>query len=114
MYKKLLPLVNKFICVRQGPFDRTYAGRLVDIDPECLAIQTYYADGKEAALWTVALPTITEFASESKELSTLALKVKWACSQDSDERDALASVSFSNHSGKGDPPGNVRTGSSGK
>lgn len=78
MYRKLLPLLNKFVCVRQGMFSRYYIGRLVSVEPDAMEIQTYHHDGTDAELWTVNLETVTEFSVNSKELNTLALKVKWA------------------------------------
>ncbi len=57
-------------------------GRIVSVEPEYVELQTYYDDGTEAELWTINLQTITEFCVDSKELNTLALKVKWATSRE--------------------------------
>ncbi|MEB3287587.1 MAG: hypothetical protein VKJ04_08800 [Vampirovibrionales bacterium] len=95
LYKKLLPFVNQFVCVRQGPFSRSYVGRLVNIDPESLEIQTYYEDGSEADLWFINLSTITEFSAKSRVLNTLALKVKWASSTNSEEAEESEDVETS-------------------
>ena len=89
LYKKLLPYVNQFVCVRQGPFSRSYVGRLVSIEPDCIEIQTYYEDGSDADLWFINLSTITEFSAKSRVLNTLALKVKWASSQPAEGEEEL-------------------------
>lgn len=78
MYRKLLPLLNRFVMLRQGPLGQCYVGRLLGIDPETVEIETYHPDGVRAACWVININTITEFLSESKQLDTLALKVKWA------------------------------------
>ncbi len=88
MYKKLLPYINQFVCVRQGPFSRSYVGRLASVEPETIEVQTYYEDGTEADLWFINLTTITEFSAKSRVLNTLALKVKWASSHQDGEEEA--------------------------
>jgi hypothetical protein len=85
MYKKLLPLVNQFVCVRQGDYGRSYVGRLLSADTDFIEIQIYYEDGTEAEIWTIRMDTVTEFSSQSKVVNTLALKVKWATSNSEDQ-----------------------------
>lgn len=80
LYRKLLPLVNRFIMLRQGGLGQMYVGRLLNVDAESVELQTYQADGTESAQWTINLNTITEFVSKSNQLDMLALKVKWAIS----------------------------------
>lgn len=90
MYKKMLPLVNQFVCVRQGDYGRSYVGRLLSADTDFIEIQIYYEDGTEAEVWTIRLDTITEFSSQSKVVNTLALKVKWASSVDEPVEEEVA------------------------
>lgn len=82
MYRKLLPHVNQFVCLRQGPFGRSYLGRLISVDAETAEIQTYTEDGSEAELWAICINTITEMTAKSRVLNTLALRVKWATSHE--------------------------------
>ncbi len=90
MYRKLHPLVNRFIMVRQGNLGQMYVGRLLSVDEDTLQLQTYQADGSHAACWTIQVSTVTEFVSESRQLDTLALKVKWLASTDILESDMTA------------------------
>jgi len=85
LYRKLLPLVNKYVLIRQGMLGRAYVGRLTDVDQETLDLQTFHADGTPAETWTLLLNTITEFLSESRQLDMVALRVKWASSANPDE-----------------------------
>ena len=85
MYRRLQPYLQKFVCIHQGMLGRTYAGRMLHIDSECVEIQTYKADGARGELWTVSMATITDFLTDSEQLNTLALKVQWAIS--SEERE---------------------------
>jgi len=87
MYRKLLPLLNHFVLLRQGMLNRSYVGRLVDIDQETLEIQTYHPDGTEAECWTICLNSITEILTQSQQLDMLALKVKWVNSQNASDSD---------------------------
>lgn len=97
MYKKLLPHINQFICVRQGAFSRSYVGRLMSIDPEFIEMQTYYEDGTEADLWAINMATITEFSAKSRVISTLALKVKWANSNSEPAEDEATQPEEDSH-----------------
>ncbi len=90
VYRKLHPLVNRFLMVRQGNLGQMYVGRLLSVDEDALQLQTYQADGNPAACWTIQLSTVTEFVSESRQLNTLALKVKWMASNDILDSDLLA------------------------
>jgi Asp-tRNA(Asn)/Glu-tRNA(Gln) amidotransferase C subunit len=85
LYRKLLPLVNRFVMLRQGGLGQMYVGRLLNVDTESVELQTYQADGTESAQWTINLNTITEFVSKSNQLDMLALKVKWALSPEKTE-----------------------------
>lgn len=93
MYRKLLPMLNQFILVRQGMLNRSYIGRLLDVDQETMEIQTYHSDGTEAECWTLCMSTITEFLTQSQQLNTLALKVKWLNSHDSETNEGIAPTS---------------------
>ncbi len=93
MYKKLLPFINRFVHVRQGAFSRFYEGKLLSVDPDCLELQTFYPNGTEHEVWTIALGTITEFSVGSTELSALELKVMWANSPSAPDEQPKEAVS---------------------
>ncbi|MBY0450951.1 MAG: hypothetical protein K2X01_10040 [Cyanobacteria bacterium] len=82
MYRKLLSLINQFILVRQGMLGRSYAGRLMSVDPECIDIQTYDEHGNPADIWTLTTTSITDFTVNTRGLNAMALRVKWAASQE--------------------------------
>lgn len=82
MYPKLLPLLKRFIFVRQGAFNRYYEGKLVSVDADALQIQSYKKDGSPEELWTIALDTITEFSVGGRHLAELELKVSFLSSDD--------------------------------
>jgi hypothetical protein len=82
MYPKLLPLLKRFIFVRQGAFNRYYEGKLVSVDVDALQIQSYRKDGSPEELWTIALDTITEFSVGGRHLAELALKVSFLSSDE--------------------------------
>ncbi|WP_303673544.1 hypothetical protein [Vampirovibrio chlorellavorus] len=82
MYPKLLPLLKRFIFVRQGAFNRYYEGKLVSVDADALQIQSYRKDGSPEELWTIALDTITEFSVGGRHLAELALKVSFISSDE--------------------------------
>lgn len=82
LFTKLLPLIHRFVMLRQGGLSQMYVGRLLEVDRESVQLQTYHSDGQPAAQWTINLSTITEFVSHSRQLDMLALKVKWAASPD--------------------------------
>ena len=73
--------------IRQGMLGQIYVGRVLDVDQEALKLQTFQQDGAKAAVWVISLSTITEFLTESRQLDTLALKVKWANSKDKSHDD---------------------------
>jgi hypothetical protein len=75
MYKKLLPHLNRFIYLRQGYFSRYYEGKIVEVTPETITIQTYDDNGREDSVWTIAMPTITEFMIGDRELDELNMRV---------------------------------------
>lgn len=85
MYRKLLPLLKRFVFVRQGAFNRYYEGKLIAVDGDSLQIQSYKKDGSEEELWTIALETITEFSVGGRHLSELELKVSFLSSDDLSE-----------------------------
>ncbi len=105
MYRKLLPYINKFVMIRQGMLSQIYVGRILDVDQEALELQTFQQDGTKAACWTISLSTITEFLTESRQLDTLALKVKWANSKEEDEAgpDHITEVGLSGEQGASKP-----------
>lgn len=82
MYPKLLPLVKRFIFVRQGAFNRYYEGKLIAVDLDSLQIQSYKRDGSPEELWTIVLDTITEFSVGGRHLAELALRVSYVSSHD--------------------------------
>ncbi len=82
MYRKLLPLLKRFVFVRQGAFNRYYEGKLMAVDEDSLQIQSYKKDGSEEELWTITLDTITEFSVGGRHLSELELKVSYLSSDD--------------------------------
>jgi len=82
MYRKLLPLLKRFVFVRQGAFNRYYEGKLVAVDSDSLQIQSYKKDGSEEELWTISLDSITEFSIGGRHLSELELKVSFLFSDD--------------------------------
>lgn len=75
MYKKLLALVNAFVYLRQGYFNRYYEGKILDVTPDTLTIQAYKEDGVPDAVWTLSLNTITEFMVGDRELDELKMRV---------------------------------------
>lgn len=82
MYRKLLPLLKRFVFVRQGAFNRYYEGKLVTLDGDTLQIQSYKKDGTEEELWTIVLESITEFSVGGRHLAELELKVSFVSSED--------------------------------
>lgn len=82
MYRKLLPLLKRFVFVRQGAFNRYYEGKLMAVDGDSLQIQSYKKDGTEEELWTISLETITEFSVGGRHLAELELKVSYVSSED--------------------------------
>ena len=75
MYKKLLPLVNRFVYLRQGYFNRYYEGKILEVTPDTLTLQAYDDAGRPEAEWVVALSTITEFMIGDRDLDELNMKV---------------------------------------
>lgn len=92
MYKKLLPLVNQFIYVRQGYFSRFYEGKLVEVTPETLTLKAYDDEGKEEACWVLSLATVTEFMTGDRELDELNMRVSMYKTREALERMALCSM----------------------
>lgn len=82
MYRKLLPLLKRFVFVRQGAFNRYYEGKLVALDGDTLQIQSYKKDGTEEELWTIVLDSVTEFSVGGRHLAELELKVSYVSSED--------------------------------
>lgn len=82
MYRKLLPLLKRFVFVRQGAFNRYYEGKLVAVDSDTLQIQSYKKDGSPEELWTISMETITEFSVGGRHLAELELKVSFLFSED--------------------------------
>lgn len=89
MYRKLLPLLKRFVFVRQGAFNRYYEGKLLAVDGDSLQIQSYKKDGSQEELWTISLETITEFSVGGRHLSELELKVSYLSSEDMPADDEL-------------------------
>ena len=78
MYKKILPLVNRFIYLRQGYFNRFYEGKILEVTPDTLTLQAYDEQGRLDSQWVIALPTITEFMTGDRDLDELNMKVSMA------------------------------------
>lgn len=89
MYRKLLPLLKRFVFVRQGAFNRYYEGKLLAVDGDSLQIQSYKKDGSQEELWTISLETITEFSVGGRHLSELELKVSYLSSEDMPSDDEM-------------------------
>lgn len=85
MYSKLLPLVKRFVFIRQGAFNRYYEGKLLAVDNDTVQLQSYKKDGSEEEVWTIAIETITEFSTGGRHLAELELKVSFIASDDMDE-----------------------------
>ncbi len=75
MYKKLLPLLNRFVYLRQGYFNRFYEGKLLEVTPETLTLQAYDDQGRPEAEWVITLSTVTEFMVGDRDLDELNMKV---------------------------------------
>lgn len=82
MYHKLLPLLKRFVFVRQGAFNRYYEGKIMAVDSDSLQIQSYKKDGSPEELWTISLETVTEFSVGGRHLAELELKVSFLSSED--------------------------------
>lgn len=80
MYRKLLPLLKRFVFIRQGAFNRYYEGKLVAVDGDTIQIQSYKKDGSPEELWTISLESITEFSVGGRHLAELELKVSFLSS----------------------------------
>jgi hypothetical protein len=78
MYKKILPLVNRFVYLRQGYFNRYYEGKILEVTPDTLTLQAYDEHGRLDSQWVIALPTITEFMTGDRDLDELNMKVSMA------------------------------------
>lgn len=78
MYKKLLPFLNRFVYLRQGYFNRYYEGKLLEVTPDTLTMQSYDAHGRPESQWVVALSTITEFMMGDRDLDELNMRVSMA------------------------------------
>lgn len=78
MYKKILPLVNRFVYLRQGYFNRYYEGKILEVTPDTLTLQAYDEQGRLDSQWVIALPTVTEFMTGDRDLDELNMKVSMA------------------------------------
>jgi hypothetical protein len=78
MYKKLLPLVNRFVYLRQGYFNRYYEGKLLEVTPDTVTMQSYDDTGKPEAEWIIAITTVTEFMTGDRDLDELNMRVSMA------------------------------------
>jgi len=80
MYRKLLPLMKRFVFVRQGAYNRYYEGKLIALDPESIQIQAFRKDGTPEEIWTISLDSISEFSVGGRHLTEMELKVSFASS----------------------------------
>ena len=80
MYRKLLPLMKRFVFVRQGAYNRYYEGKLISLDPESIQIQAFRKDGSPEEIWTISLDSISEFSVGGRHLAEMELKVSFASS----------------------------------
>jgi hypothetical protein len=78
MYKKLLPLVNHFVYIRQGAFNRYYEGKMIEVLSDCISLQAYDDEGNPEAVWVIGLGTITEFMVGDRDLDELNIRVSMA------------------------------------
>jgi hypothetical protein len=78
MYKKILPLVNRFVYLRQGYFNRYYEGKIIEVTPDTLTLQAYDDQGRVDSQWVIAMPTVTEFMTGDRDLDELNMKVSMA------------------------------------
>jgi hypothetical protein len=75
MYSKLLPLVHRFVYLRQGYFNRYYEGKLLEVTPDTLTLQAYNDHGRPESEWVISLTTVTEFMVGDRDLDELNIKV---------------------------------------
>jgi hypothetical protein len=80
MYRKLLPLMQRFVFIRQGAYNRYYEGKLIALDPESVQIQAYRKDGTPEEIWTISLDSISEFSVGGRHLAEIELKVSFMSS----------------------------------
>lgn len=78
MYKKLLPLVSRFVYLRQGYFNRYYEGKLLEVTPDTVTMQSYDDTGRAEAEWVIGINTITEFMTGDRDLDELNMRVSMA------------------------------------
>jgi|GEM_PF-4563819 len=103
MYKKLLPLVNRFVYLRQGYFNRYYEGKILEVTPDTLTLQAYDEAGRAEAEWVVALSTITEFMVGDRDLDELNMKVCMAKTIEQAELNELENMTNFNRSSEHNP-----------
>ncbi len=96
MYKRLLDHKFKFVQLTQRHLKTAYKGRILDVDPETVLIQTYDNDGSEAGQYVVSLSSITDVLVNHPELDKLALKINLALTLD-DEPHLLEPLDYSKH-----------------
>jgi hypothetical protein len=80
MYRKLRPLLHRFVFIRQGAYNASYEGKIKSVEPDCIQLQGYREDGTEDALWTISIRSITEFSIGGRHLTELELRVQYAYS----------------------------------
>lgn len=79
MYRRLAPLIGKFISIETitGPFGCTYTGKLVDVNPETFAIKSFGEDGSPKNLWIGLVPNIVSVQIDGLNLQELACEAKY-------------------------------------
>ena len=90
MYKRLLRMVNQFVCIERGPLN-ALTGKIVDVDPEVVEIQAFNRHGEEEGRWLVAIACITAVSIQDRLLEELALTVQWTMSSDEVREESEAS-----------------------
>ncbi len=88
MYRKLLPLLRRFVFIRQGAFNRYYEGKLVNVETDLIQLQSYKKDGSEEELWTISLDSITEFSTGGRHLAELEFKITFHSNDELNDDDA--------------------------
>ena len=86
MYRKLLPLMQRFVFIRQGAYNRYYEGKLIALEPDSVQIQAFKKDGTPEEIWTISLDTISEFSVGGRHLAEMELKVSFASSAYGEEK----------------------------
>lgn len=89
MYKMLSQYKLRYVQIFQRPHHVFYKGKILDINPDCLCLQTYDPDGNEYGKVLIALSAISDVVVSHPDLEKLALKVQYAGSPSPLEPEAV-------------------------